>query len=50
MKRLLVSMLLVLSCAALFSQTPEMSTKSLETSRSMFSLVHNNRGQNLKKQ
>ncbi len=38
MKRLLVSMLLVVSCSVLFSQTQEISIDSFETTRSMFSL------------
>ena len=38
MKRLLVSMLLVVSCTVLFSQTQEISIDSFKTTRSMFSL------------
>lgn len=38
MKRLMVSILLILICFGIFAQTPKISTENLETSKSMFSL------------
>ncbi len=38
MKRLMVSLLLIMSCSLLFSQTQETNSTNFETSRSMFSL------------
>ncbi len=38
MKRLMVSILLILICFGTFAKTPKISTENLETAKSMFSL------------